>query len=212
VVLEQNLHERILHSDGLKNLSGNRRFFKLDSSDGLSAERTMVINVSAGDLTLDLGESRAFDNSQSSCKSIRSFMANVEGDVKIRGHVHFDSLRIYATGTVTVQGDVTANFVEIFGLVGVFVSGEVSLAGVLLSKQNIEISDRAKLNFPSIAVAVGYRGNRFALYGKSVFEGLAIAPSGAFERDSSTALLDSSKALLPFCMETRNLVFSRRRL
>ena len=65
VVLEQNLHERILHSDGLKNLSGNRRFFKLDSSDGLSAERTMAINVSAGDLTLDLGDF-----------SIRSFCYN----------------------------------------------------------------------------------------------------------------------------------------
>lgn len=212
VVLEQNLHERILHSDGLKNLSGNRRFFKLDSSDGLSAERTMAINVSAGDLTLDLGESRAFDNSQSSCKSIRSFMANVEGDVKIRGNVHFDTLRIYATGSVSVQGNVAADFAEIFGLVSVSVSGNVSLAGALLSKQNIEISDRAQMNFPSVALAVGYRENRLALLEKSEFEGLAIAPSGTVERDSSAKFLDSTQVLLPFCMETRNLVFSRRRL
>jgi cytoskeletal protein CcmA (bactofilin family) len=212
VVLEQNLHERILHSDGLKNLSGNRRFFKLDSSDGLSAERTMAINVSAGDLTLDLGESRAFDNSQSSCKSIRSFMANVEGDVKIRGNVHFDTLRIYATGSVSVQGNVAADFVEIFGLASVTVSGNVSLAGMLLSKQNIEISDRAQMKFPSVALAVGYRENRLSLLEKSVFEGLAIAPSGTVERDSSAKLLDSTQVLLPFCMETRNLVFSRRRL
>ena len=201
VVLEQNLHERILHSDGLKNLSGNRRFFKLDSSDGLSAERTMTINVSAGDLTLDLGD-----------VSIRSFMANVEGDVKIRGNVHFDTLRIYATGSVSVQGNVAADFAEIFGLAGVTVSGDVSLAGALLSKQNIEISDRAQMNFPSVALAVGYRENRLVLLEKSVFEGLAIAPSGTVERDSSTKLLDSTQVLLPFCMETRNLVFSRRRL
>ena len=212
VVLEQNLHERILHSDGLKNLSGNRRFFKLDFSDGLSAERTMAINVSAGDLTLDLGESRAFENSQSSRKSIRSFMANVEGDVKIRGNVHFDTLRIYATGSVSVQGNVAADFAEIFGLASVTVSGNVSLAGSLLSKQNIEISDRAQMKFPSVALAVGYRENRLSLLEKSVFEGLAIAPSGTVERDSSAKLLDSTQALLPFCMETRNLVFSRRRL
>ena len=216
VVLEQNLHERILHSDGLKNLSGNRRFFKLDSSDGLSAERTMAINVSAGDLTLDLGESRAFDsafeNLRSSRKSIRSFMANVEGDVKIRGNVHFDTLRIYATGSVSVQGNVAADFAEIFGLASVTVSGNVSLAGSLLSKQNIEISDRAQMNFPSVALAVGYRENRLSLLEKSVFEGLAIAPSGTVERDSSAKLLDSTQVLLPFCMETRNLVFSRRRL
>ena len=212
VVLEQNLHERILHSVGLKNLSGNRRFFKLDSSDGLSAERTMAINVSAGDLTLDLGESRAFENSQSSRKSIRSFMANVEGDVKIRGNVHFDTLRIYATGSVSVQGNVTADFAEIFGLASVTVSGNVSLAGSLLSKQNIEISDRAQMKFPSVALAVGYRENRLSLLEKSVFEGLAIAPSGTVERDSLAKLLDSTQALLPFCMETRNLVFSRRRL
>ena len=201
VVLEQNLHERILHSDGLKNLSGNRRFFKLDSSDGLSAERTMAINVSAGDLTLDLGDF-----------SVRSFMANVEGDVKIRGNVHFDTLRIYATGSVSVQGNVAADFAEIFGLASVTVSGNVSLAGSLLSKQNIEISDRAQMKFPSVALAVGYRENRLSLLEKSVFEGLAIAPSGIVERDSSAKLLDSTQALLPFCMETRNLVFSRRRL
>lgn len=201
VVLEQNLHERILYSDGLKNLSGNRRFFKLDSSDGLSAERAMAINVSAGDLTLDLGD-----------VSIRSFMANIEGDVKIRGNVHFDTLRIYATGSVSVQGNVAADFAEIFGLAGVTVSGDVSLAGSLLSKQNIEISDRAQMKFPSVALAVGYRENRLALLEKSVFEGLAIAPSGTVERDSSAKLLDSTQVLLPFCMETRNLVFSRRRL
>ena len=201
VVLEQNLHERILHSDGLKNLSGNRRFFKLDSSDGLSAERAMAINVSAGDLTLDLGD-----------VSIRSFMANVEGDVKIRGNVHFDTLRIYATGSVSVQGNVTADFAEIFGIASVTVSGNVSLAGSLLSKQNIEISDRAQMKFPSVALAVGYRENRLSLLEKSVFEGLAIAPSGTVERDSSAKLLDSTQVLLPFCMETRNLVFSRRRL
>lgn len=201
VVLEQNLHERIMHSDGLKNLSGNRRFFKLDSSDGLSAERTMAINVSAGDLTLDLGD-----------VSIRSFMANVEGDVKIRGNVHFDTLRIYATGSVSVQGNVTADFAEIFGLASVTVSGNVSLAGSLLSKQNIEISDRAQMKFPSVALVVGYRENRLSLLEKSVFEGLAIAPSGTVERDSSAKLLDSTQTLLPFCMETRNLVFSRRRL
>ncbi|WP_295067584.1 hypothetical protein [uncultured Fibrobacter sp.] len=201
VVLEQNLHERILHSEGLKNLSGNRRFFKLDSSDGLSAERTMAINVSAGDLTLDLGD-----------VSIRSFMANVEGDVKIRGNVHFDTLRIYATGSVSVQGNVTADFAEIFGLASVTVSGNASLAGALLSKQNIEISDRAQMKFPSVALAVGYRENRLSLLEKSVFEGLAIAPSGTVERDSSAKLLDSTQALLPFCMDTRNVVFSRRRL
>ena len=212
VVLEQNLHERILHSEGLKNLSGNRRFFKLDSSDGLSAERTMTINVSAGDLTLDLGESRAFENLRNSQKLIRSFMANVEGDVKIRGNVHFDTLRIYATGSVSVQGKVAADFAEIFGLASVTVSGNVSLAGSLLSKQNIEISDRAQMKFPSVALAVGYRDNRLALLEKSVFEGLAIAPSGTVERDSSAKLLDSTQVLLPFCMETRNLVFSRRRL
>jgi cytoskeletal protein CcmA (bactofilin family) len=220
VVLEQNLRECILRSAVLKNLSGNRRFFKLDSSDGLSAERTMAINVSAGDLTLDLGESRAFDsalgsvseNSRSSRKSIRSFMANVEGDVKIRGNVHFDSLRVYATGSVSVQGNVTADFAEIFGLASVTVSGNVSMAGALLSKQNIEISDRAQMNFPSVALAVGYRENRLSLLEKSVFEGLAIAPSGTVERDSSAKLLDSTQALLPFCMDTRNVVFSRRRL
>ena len=216
VVLEQNLHERILHSEGLKNLSGNRRFFKLDSSDGLSAERTMTINVSAGDLTLDLGESLAldgtFENLRSSQKSIRSFMANVEGDVKIRGDVHFDTLRIYVTGSVSVQGNVTADFAEIFGLASVSVSGNVSLAGSLLSKHSVEISDRAQMNFPSVALAVGYRDNRLSLLEKSVFEGLAMAPSGTVERDSSAKLLDSMQALLPFCMDSRKAVFSRRRL
>lgn len=200
VVLEQNLRERILQPAGLKNLSGNRRFFKLDSSDGLSVERTMAINVSAGDLTLDLGD-----------VSIRSFMANVEGNVKIRGNIHFDTLRIYATGSVSVQGNVTADFAEIFGLASVSVSGNVSIAGTLLSKQIIEVSGRVQMNFPSLALAVGYRENRLSLLEKSVFQGLAMAPSGTVERDSSAKLLDSMHTLLPFCMDARKVVFSRRR-
>ena len=221
VLLERNLQERILQAVNLQNFSGSRRFFKLDST---MADRGAV-NVRAGDLALDLGESDAFggslvgsggsgalDDAGRRRVSVHSFMANVEGDVKIRGDVHFDTLGIYATGAVTVQGNVDASFVQIFGLAGVSVMGDASLSGVLLSKQSVEISSRAKMKFPSVAVAVGYRGNRFALLGKSVFEGLAIAPSGFFERDSSTVLLDSSKSLLPFCMDSRKIVFERRRL
>jgi hypothetical protein len=209
VLLENNLHENILHAKNLKNLSGNRRFFRLDSSDALQG--AFALNLSAGDLTLDLGGNEAFGVIPKR-SLVHSFMANVEGDVKIRGSVHFDTLRIYASGTVTLQGNVTADFVEIFGLAGIALTGKVSLAGVLLSKQSIEISDHVKMNFPSVAVAVGYRGNRLALYGKSVFEGLAIAPSGVVERDSSATLLDSMKTLLPFCMDSRHIVFERRRL
>jgi hypothetical protein len=209
VLLEHNLHERIMQADGLRNLSGNRRFFRLDSSDALQG--MFALNLSAGDLTLDLGGNEAFDVIPKR-SSVHSFMANVEGDVKIRGSAHFDTLRIYATGTFFLQGRVTADFVEIFGLAGVSVAGDVSLAGVLLSKQNIDISGRAKLNFPSVAIAVGYRGNRLALRGKSIMEGVAVAPSEVVERDSSATLLDSTKALLPFCMDSRPVVFARRRL
>jgi len=202
VLLEQNLRNRILLSNDIIALSGNRRFFQLDSS--------VVLNVSSGDLTLDLG-GNAFDGSAER-PFVRSFMAYVEGDVKIRGTVLFDTLRVYASGKVLLQGNVDARFVEVFGSAGVEVSGRVSLAGALLSKQNIEISGRAQMKFPSVAVAVGYRGNRVALRGKSAFGGLAVAPSGIFERDSSTMLLDSTQALLPFCMDSRKVVFDRRRL
>ena len=217
VTLEQNLRERILQSDGLKSFSGNRRFFELDSSATVSP---MALNIAAGDLTVDLGGGGAFENAfdgafenaRSPRKSIRSFMANVEGDVKIRGGSRFDTLRIYSTGTVTLQQNVSADFAEIFGAAGVTVAGNVSLTGALLSKQNIEVLDHAKLNFPSFAIAVGYRGNRVALRGKSAFGGLAIAPSGELERDSSVAVLDSATVLLPFCMDSRLVVFDRRRL
>ena len=210
IALEQNLKERILQSDVLKSLSGNRRFFTLDSTL-MGRASSVALNVSSGDLTLDLGGAGAFGD-YGGRVSVRSFMANVEGDVKIRGNVHFDTLRIYATGTVILQQNVNADFVEIFGLAGVSVSGDVSLAGLLLSKQNVEISDHAKMKFPSVAVAIGYRGNRMALLEKALFEGAALAPSGIVDRDSSAVLLDSAKALLPFCMESRPVVFSRRRL
>lgn len=211
VLLERNLQERILQADNLQNFSGSRRFFKLDST---MANRG-VVNVSAGDLTLDLGSPDIFGSSLGGSGGrcfVRSFMANVEGDVKIRGDVHFDTLRIYASGTVDVQGNVSVGFAEIFGFAGVSVTGDASLSGVLLSKQGVEISRHAKMKFPSVAIAVGYRGNKLALREKSVFEGIAIAPSGIFERDSSTVLLDSSKTLLPFCMESRKVIFERRRL
>ncbi len=210
IALEQNLKERILQSDGLKSLSGNRRFFTLDSNL-MGRASSVALNVSAGNLTLDLGGAGAFGD-YGGRVSVRSFMANVEGDVKIRGNVHFDTLRIYATGTVILQQNVNADFVEIFGLADVTVSGDVSLAGLLLSKQNVEISDHAKMNFPSVAVAIGYRGNRLALLEKAVFEGAALAPSGIVDRDSSAVLLDSAKAFLPFCMESKPVVFYRRRL
>jgi len=210
IALEQNLKERILQSDVLKSLSGNRRFFTLDSNL-MGRASSVALNVSSGDLTLDLGGAGAFGD-YGGRVSVRSFMANVEGDVKIRGNVHFDTLRIYATGTVMLQQNVNADFVEIFGLARVSVSGDVSLAGLLLSKQNVEISDHAKMKFPSVAVAIGYRGNRLALLEKAVFEGAALAPSGIVDRDSSAVLLDSAKSLLPFCMESKPVVFYRRRL
>ena len=210
ITLERNLRERILQSDGLKSLSGNRRIFTLDSSLMYRAS-SIALNISAGDLTLDLGGAGAFGD-YGERVSVRLFMANVEGDVKIRGNVHFDTLRIYTTGTVSLQQNVSANFVEIFGLAGVNVLDNVSLAGLILSKQNVEISGRSHVRFPSVAIAVGYRGNRLALREKSVFEGAALAPSGVVDRDSSAVLLDSTKALLPFCMESRSVVFSRRRL
>lgn len=210
IALERNLHERILQSDGLKLLSGNRRFFTLDST--LKGRASLIaFNVRAGDLTLDLGGAGAFGD-YGERVSVHSFMANVEGDVKIRGIVHFDTLRIYATGNVSLQGAVSAEFVEIFGLAGVTISDKVSLAGLVLSKQNVEITGRAKMLFPSVAIAVGYRENRLSLLGKTVFEGAALAPSGFVNRDSSALLLDSSKALLPFCMDSRPVVFSRRHL
>ena len=211
IALERNLRERILQSEGLKSLSGSRRLFNLDSSLAAPGTHSVVLNVSAGDLTLDLGGAGAFGD-YGGRVSVRSFMANVEGDVKIRGNVHFDTLRIYATGTVILQQNVNADFVEIFGLAGVSVSGDVSLAGLLLSKQNVEISGRSRMRFPSVALAVGYRGNRLALLEKAVFEGAALAPSGIVDRDSSAVLLDSAKALLPFCMESKPVVFYRRRL
>lgn len=211
VALEQNLHERILQSEGIKSVSGNHRIFKFDST--LMGRASLVaLNVGAGDLTLDLGGSDAFSRSGDGRASLRSFMANVEGDVKVRGNVHFDTLRIYSTESVLLQGNVSADFVEIFGLVGVTISGDVSLAGLLLSKQNVEISGNAKMKFPSVAIVVGARGNRLSLFGKSVFEGAMLAPSGVVDRDSSAVLLDSTKALLPFCMDSRPVVFSRRRL
>lgn len=211
VALEKNLHELVLQTDGLKNFSGNRRFFKLDSTVAGSGSPTLALNVNAGDLTLDLGGAGPF-GSVSVHPRVHSFMANVEGDVKIRGNVHFDSLRIYSTGTVTMQGNVDIGYAEIFGLSGVTVAGDVSLAGVLLSKQGVEVSGRVQARFPSVAIAVGYHGNRLTLRGKSVFEGLAIAPSGIVERDSSVILTDSSKAVLPFCMDSRKVVLERRRL
>ena len=211
ITLERNLRERILQSEGLKSLSGSRRLFNLDSSLATPGTHSVVLNISAGDLTLDLNSADAFGN-YGGRVSVRSFMANVEGDVKIRGSVHFDTLRLYATGNVLLQGSVDADFVEIFGLAGVTVLGDISLAGLLLSKQNVEISGLSRMRFPSVALAVGYRGNRLALLEKSVFEGSALAPSGVVDRDSSAVLLDSAKALLPFCMESRPVVFSRRRL
>ena len=211
ITLERNLRERILQSEGLKSLSGSRRLFNLDSSLATPGTHSVVLNISAGDLTLELNSADAFGN-YGGRVSVRSFMANVEGDVKIRGSVHFDTLRLYATGNVLLQGTVDADFVEIFGLAGVTVSGDISLAGLLLSKQNVEISGRSRMRFPSVALAVGYRGNRLAMLEKAVFEGAALAPSGVVDRDSSAVLLDSAKALLPFCMESRPVVFSRRRL
>ena len=212
--LERNLQERILQSDNLKSLSGNRRFFTLDTTL-FGRASSAALNISAGDLTLDLGDAGAFGNSSGRISgrrvSMHSFMANVEGDVKIRGDVHFDTLRIYATGTVTLQKQVSADFVEVFGLAGVNVSGDVSLAGLILSKQIVELSGRAKMNFPSVVIVVGYHGNRLSLLEKTVFEGVALAPSGDVVRDSSAVLLDSTKALLPFCMGARRVVFSRRR-
>lgn len=190
--LEDDLKNRILSSPHLRRFSGNRRFFEVKNS--------MALKVESGDLELRLDSA-----------SCENFSAIADGNILVKGNVHFDTLRLYSPAQVELLGNVNVDWLEVYGAECVSMQGNVVFRGSVLSQRLVEMKDRVNGVFPSVALAVGRRDNSVELMDKVNLDGLAIAPGGNVHLDVAVALMDSTQTLLPYCMESRNVVFERKR-
>jgi len=193
------LRDRIVAARGFRVASGNRRIFSLDSS--------VALHVSDGDLTLDL-DSRVTSG---------SFL--VDGTVSLKGRTHFDTLRIFAQGEVTLGGDASVSHLEVYSGASVEARSSFRFAGLLYARDEVRLGGHVRAHFPSVAVAMGSGNSRATLVGHASFEGVLASPGGLVEVDVRDSLAgaafpgevrDSSLAILPVFFEGSPAVFERR--
>lgn len=194
----ENLRESIADAPGFRTLSGNRRFFLLDSS--------VALHVVDGDLLLD------FDS------HVPSGAFLVDGSVTVKGRARFDTLRIYAGGDVLLGGDSFAGHLVLYSAGSVNASSGFAFHGMLAARNDVLLGGKSRGEFPSIAVAIGSGASNITLSGHASFTGLLAAPGGNVEIGSPDSLrggafpgvvTDSSRMLLPAFFDGEPQVFRR---
>lgn len=192
------LRERIGGSPRFREVSGNRRFFRLDSS--------VALHVSDGDLTLD------FDTHVPSAAFI------VDGSVNVKGRARFDTLRIFTDGDIRLGGEVSATRLEVYSGGSIEANSRVQFSGMLYARKDVTIGDHVRAKFPSVAVAVGSGDCNVTLAGHAAFAGVLAAPGGNVALDTPDSLAgaafpgtvrDSAQALLPAFFDGESVVFRR---
>lgn len=192
------LRERILSMPKPRTVSGNRRFFRLDSS--------VALHVSGGDLLLDM-DSR-----------VPSGAFVVEGSVNVKGRARFDTLRIFADGDVRLGGEVVAARLEVYSGGSIEVYSRFRFSGMLAARREILLRDRVRADFPSVAVAIGSGDCSVTLAGHAAFAGVLAAPGGNVAVDTPDSLAgaafpgtvsDSAFALLPAFFDGESVPFRR---
>lgn len=174
------LRERIVSSSALRSYSGNRR---LSEAPGLA-----YMCVQDGDLRLTLAG------------HVPSFNAVVSGDVAVDGNAVYDTLRLHASGNVTLKGGVQIGFLEVAAGERVEVSGSVHFRGMLSARREVRLRGRTVAAYPSMAIAIGQNGTEVDVAGGVQFAGLRAAfPGDACEGDT----------VMPAFMDGRKVVFGR---
>ena len=174
------LRERIVSSSALHSFSGNRR---LSEAPGLAYMR-----VHDGDLRLSLAG------------HVPSFNAVVSGDVAVDGNAVYDTLRLHASGNVTLKGGVQIGFLEVAAGERVEVSGAVHFRGMLSARREVRLRGRAVAAYPSMAIAIGQNGTEVDVADGVRFDGLRAAfPGDACEGDT----------VMPAFMDGLKVVFAR---
>lgn len=174
------LRERIISSPALRSFSGNRRLSE--------APEFAYMRVQDGDLRLSLAG------------HVPSFNAVVSGDVAVDGNAVYDTLRLHASGNVTLKGGVQIGFLEVAAGERVEVSGAVHFRGMLSARREVRLRGRAVAAYPSMAIAIGQNGTEVDVADGVRFAGLRAAfPGDACEGDT----------VMPAFMDGLKVVFAR---
>lgn len=174
------LRERIVSSPALRSFSGNRRLSE--------APEFAYMRVQDGDLRISLAG------------HVPSFNAVVSGDVAVDGDAVYDTLRLHASGNVTLKGGVQIGFLEVAAGERVEVSGSVHFRGMLSARREVRLRGRAVAAYPSMAIAIGQNGTEVDVADGVRFDGLRAAfPGDACEGDT----------VMPAFMDGLKVVFAR---
>lgn len=191
------LLERIRRRPGIRMLNGRQRFFRMDSS--------LSLEVVGGDVLFD------FESAVTAVDLL------VDGDVTVRGGARFDTLRVVARGNLQLEGRVSVGHLEAFSDGVVTVRSEARIRGLVHGREAVFLEDRARCEFPCVAVSLGTGDSRCEQRGRARVEGVLAAPGGAVAADYGNlagaaypgSVTDSSRAILPAAFGGRRLVFAR---
>lgn len=126
------LEKRLQEMTAEKDLYGNRRYFQ--------GEQFMSGAIHHGDLEMD------FDG------TVPSANFWVEGTALVRGRAHFDTLRLFTSGDVVFQGEVSVDYLELVSRGSFRAEGDACFRGVALAS-SFRMQDRARSLFPTAIVA-----------------------------------------------------------
>ena len=121
----------------LETKSGNRRLFGRLPSKALW--------VQEGDLTLSL------EGEVSSGRFI------VDGSVVVQGNAHFDTLRIYARGSLLLRGQTKVSHLEAFSEDRIEISRGVEFSGVAVARREVAFphgADKVVFRYPSFVMSL----------------------------------------------------------
>ena len=184
--LERRIQERVSDSS----MYGNRRYFQ--------GEPLMSGAVHHGDLEMNFSD------------SVRSANFWVEGTALFRGNAHFDTLRLFALGDVSMQGEVSVDYLELFSQGSFRAEGDVRFRGMVLAS-NFQVRDRVRGLYPTAVVAFGQVVFGInvpwgEILGNASVDGVAETPGGFLNVESSA---DVKRTMLPAFVDGHRKIWGR---
>lgn len=178
---QQQLASAFASSDSVRcRYTGNQRWWEPSELPGCSPLR-----VENGDFSLEASR-LSLEATPGGTRDIR-----VQGAVLLRGNMVFDTLRIVAEGAVVIADGVRVGWLEIYTRSSLKVSGESSLAGVLVSEGEMQFDDAAEVRCCSYVLA----GSTLNMQGESRIEGYTVALPGATGGTGIVRIADRARAL-----------------
>ena len=184
------LEKRLQEMTAERDLYGNKRYFQ--------AEPSLSGAIHHGDLEMD------FDG------AVPSANFWVEGTALVRGKAHFDTLRLFTSGDVVFQGEVSVDYLELVSRGSFRAEGDVRFRGMVLAS-SFQLRDRVHGAYPTAVVATGQEVFGINLpwgeiLGSAAVEGAVETPGGFLGAEHPEKV---ERTILPAFIEGKRKIWGR---